>query len=83
MLIQAFRAKPGIERLDARVVCRRPRPAEGQLDALLMRPCVPRLGRELWSIIDKEDFGQPVRAAQPLEHGYHTLTAQGAIDPDR
>ena len=31
-------------------------------------------------MIDQQDFGPPVHAASPLEHGYHTLPAPGVID---
>jgi hypothetical protein len=82
MQVQTFFPKPGIECRNERVVRRGSGSAEGQLDPVPMCPGISRRGCALWPLIDKHNFGQPVRACQPLEHGHHALAAQGNVRRD-
>ena len=49
--VEALLPQPGVEGLDHSVVCRFARTAEVQLHTVQVRPLVPPLGRELWTVV--------------------------------
>jgi hypothetical protein len=59
MPVQILLPKPGVERLNKRIIRGRPGPSEGKLDAMAMGASVLGRGGELGSIIGTQDLRAP------------------------
>ncbi len=82
-LVQTFLPKPGVERLDTRMIRGRPRPAAGELDAMTMRPGIQGCGGALGTMIDQEGLRPFMCGGEPLQHRDHPVATQRGIDLDR
>jgi putative transposase len=59
MPVQILLPKPGVERLNKRIIRGRPRPSEGKLDAMAMGASILGRGGELGAIIGTQDLRAP------------------------
>jgi len=83
MFVETFIAKPSLERFNVRIIGRRSRPDEVEMDMVFGGPLGEGVTNKLWAIIHRDCPGTAVVVRQAVEDMNDALPGEGNIGLNR